>query len=252
MDWPQVRVFISSIDGEASVLGQELPTASEIIPTVGIPFPGETTRSLLILGGSKSGKSTFAENLAEIARAHFASPVYYLATLQAGSDSENLSRINHHRKQRQGKGFRTLEQATCLSAVAYRLVPDSIFIVECLGTWLANELFDPQLAVRREALWEKSGLRGSYTSWSNHTLHEAARHLSALYLQDLAVLRAHSRLLILVSNDVFSDILSYDKGTELWRHVLADLHNQLNDWEGHHVLEVSAGLPFLWSGHSSF
>ncbi len=59
----------------------------------------------LVIGGSGSGKSAYAEGLLE----NFTGTKYYLATLQA-EDEEAVKKVEKHRMQRQGKGFITLEQ----------------------------------------------------------------------------------------------------------------------------------------------
>ena len=55
----------------------------------------------LIFGGSGSGKSAYAEDLAVRISSV---PRYYLATM-VGCDSECQQRIARHRQQRQDKGF---------------------------------------------------------------------------------------------------------------------------------------------------
>ena len=61
--------------------------------------------TVLILGGSGSGKSAYAEETALALAGEGAK--YYLATMEAG-DGEALERVNRHRQMRKGKGFVTL------------------------------------------------------------------------------------------------------------------------------------------------
>jgi adenosylcobinamide kinase / adenosylcobinamide-phosphate guanylyltransferase len=67
-----------------------------------------TFRRILVLGGARSGKSTFAEQLA----ASLEPPVLYVATATA-SDSEMVERIALHRARRP-TDWRTLESPTSL------------------------------------------------------------------------------------------------------------------------------------------
>ena len=58
----------------------------------------------LIYGPNSSGKSVYAEDLAVKTGA----PLVYLATM-VSQNQENEKRIEKHRIQRAGKGFRTIE-----------------------------------------------------------------------------------------------------------------------------------------------
>jgi adenosylcobinamide kinase/adenosylcobinamide-phosphate guanylyltransferase len=105
----------------------------------------------LVLGGARSGKSHFAEQLA---RDSGLSRVY-LATATAGDD-EMQARIAHHRSQR-GDGWRTVEEPLALTeALARESATDRIVLVDCLTLWLSNLMHDgrdPALETRRLAEW---------------------------------------------------------------------------------------------------
>ena len=68
---------------------------------------------VLVIGGSGSGKSEFAENICMELPAE---EKRYIATMQA-FDEESRARIAKHRKARSGKGFETIEQGTHLETV---------------------------------------------------------------------------------------------------------------------------------------
>ncbi len=92
-------------------------------------------RVTLVLGGARSGKSVYGENLIGGCE----SPVY-LATAEAGhgddQDGEMAARIAEHQKRR-GPRWQTVEEpldlAGALSAHAHLPV-----LVDCLTLWLAN------------------------------------------------------------------------------------------------------------------
>lgn len=104
----------------------------------------------LILGGARSGKSTFAERLAQ---ERFRCPLY-LATAE-GTDAEMAARIAAHRARR-GAQWICIEEPLDLAQALQSGVPacDGV-LVECLTTWAANVLVKEGEAVfglRREAL----------------------------------------------------------------------------------------------------
>jgi adenosylcobinamide kinase / adenosylcobinamide-phosphate guanylyltransferase len=87
----------------------------------------------LVLGGARSGKSTFAERLvAEVAASRL-----YLATATAG-DGEMADRIARHRGRR-GAGWKTLEEPLDLiGALKAHTQADRPVLVDCLTLWLTN------------------------------------------------------------------------------------------------------------------
>lgn len=92
-------------------------------------------RSLLVIGGARSGKSRFAETLA----ARDGRAVTLMATAQAGDD-EMAARIAHHKAMRP-PGFSVVEEPLHLVANLAALAgEDRIIIVDCLTLWLTNIL----------------------------------------------------------------------------------------------------------------
>ena len=63
---------------------------------------------ILIVGGSKSGKSMAAQRIARMLAARGSCPAYYWATMEP-SDSEDEKRIARHLEARAGWGFETIE-----------------------------------------------------------------------------------------------------------------------------------------------
>jgi adenosylcobinamide kinase / adenosylcobinamide-phosphate guanylyltransferase len=92
-----------------------------------------TVRSVLVLGGARSGNSAYAQRLAE---AHGPERLY-LATATAG-DEEMATRIARHRRDR-GQGWTTLEEPLEIAAalVAHARA-GRVVVVDCLTLWLNN------------------------------------------------------------------------------------------------------------------
>ena len=95
-----------------------------------------SARSVLVLGGARSGKSAYAQSLVEAA----APERLYLATGEAG-DAEMAARIARHRAER-GPGWTTLEEPLDLAeALAANARPGRAVLVDCLTLWLSNLMF---------------------------------------------------------------------------------------------------------------
>ena len=94
---------------------------------------GGTPRSILILGGARSGKSHHAEMLG---RAHGGALVY-IATGEAG-DSEMAERIKRHRLGR-GPEWTTIEEPVELVAAMSREAgPRRFVLIDCITLWISN------------------------------------------------------------------------------------------------------------------
>lgn len=92
---------------------------------------------VLILGGSKTGKSRYAEKLAvSLAKGR----LLYLATMiPVGEGEEGAACIVRHRAQREGLGFTTIERPRGLAGLAYE--PADTLLLEDVSNLLANGLF---------------------------------------------------------------------------------------------------------------
>jgi len=86
-----------------------------------------------ITGGSRSGKSAFAETLAN----RMAGQRAYLATAQA-LDAEMVARIEKHRKDR-GASWETYEEPLAVAELLRKLSSRyDIVLLDCLTLWLSN------------------------------------------------------------------------------------------------------------------
>ncbi len=119
---------------------------------------------ILVTGGARSGKSSFAEQYA----AHLGSSGIYIATAQA-LDEEMCVRADRHRERRELSGFNweTIEESYDLCGVLSKKSDQSdqsmqsqqalpVILVDCLTLWLSNWLLhyehgdDPEGCVRGE------------------------------------------------------------------------------------------------------
>ncbi len=98
----------------------------------------------LILGGARSGKSSFAEKLAKQNETNFNAQVFYLATAQS-LDKEMSVRIEQHQLQRP-EHWGLVESPIHLGAAIEHLIfthqseheSSMTILVDCLTLWLSN------------------------------------------------------------------------------------------------------------------
>ncbi len=99
----------------------------------------------LILGGARSGKSRFAEELALASDKR----LIYIATAQ-GLDDEMQQRISHHQHQRETR-WQTIEEPITLAAtLAQYADKNTCILVDCLTLWLTNVLLAGEIIFQRE------------------------------------------------------------------------------------------------------
>jgi adenosylcobinamide kinase / adenosylcobinamide-phosphate guanylyltransferase len=88
---------------------------------------------LLVIGAARSGKSGFAQKLAE----NSGKRPLLIATAEA-HDGEMAARIDKHKAAR-GDTWRTIEEPHALARVLAReAVADTLIVVDCLTLWLSN------------------------------------------------------------------------------------------------------------------
>lgn len=163
----------------------------------------------LVIGGSGSGKSAWAEKL--LMEEPDTSRIY-LATMRPW-DEECEKKIQRHRQMREGKGFDTVE---CYGRLKSLPIPwGSSVLLECIGNLLTNVFFDRK---------------------NNGT------DMAQMVTDDIMALEKRTRTLVIVTNDIFSDGLFYGVETEAYRAVLGQVNKNLAR-AADHVTEVVYGIP---------
>lgn len=116
------------------------------------------SKVVLVTGGARSGKSRFAERLAE----GFAPLRGYLATGEPG-DAEMAKRIARHQGRR-GSDWRTVEEPLQVEQ-AIRANDDrfSVLLLDCVTLWMSNLLFRCEGGAA-EALARVESFTGSFPS----------------------------------------------------------------------------------------
>lgn len=92
----------------------------------------------LVIGGSKSGKSKYAEGLVSRIAKKNNYTKYYLATMIPFDDEDSL-RIKKHQENRINANFITIEEAYEINKI--KLDNNSIILLESITSYLLNKIF---------------------------------------------------------------------------------------------------------------
>jgi adenosylcobinamide kinase/adenosylcobinamide-phosphate guanylyltransferase len=122
------------------------------------------TKSLLVLGAARSGKSRYAQKLAETSRLK---PVL-IATAEA-HDTEMAERIARHADQRKARWTVIEEPLALADALRREASSDRIVVVDCATLWLSNLLLrDDNVSAATQGLTQSiAGLPGPVIFVSN-------------------------------------------------------------------------------------
>ncbi len=193
-----------------------------------------------VYGGSGSGKSAFAEQLVVSCGAE---RKYYVATMKVYGD-EGRRKVARHQKLREGKGFVTIEQPTCIGSAARQIQQGACgasdagarpgenpsgkcaVLLECVMNLVANEMFTPDGIV-------------------------AESDVIARIEEGLNKLFSAADDVVVVSGNVFCDGVEYDETTKSYMRALASV-NAFIARKADESFEVVAGIPLrIGSGESA-
>ena len=96
-------------------------------------------RIILVTGGSRSGKSAYAQQLAESTTGRR----IYVATCPV-IDAEMAARVKKHREARAHSAWDTIEAPLDLAGVIANAGGNDILLVDCLTLWVNNVLHEAQ------------------------------------------------------------------------------------------------------------
>ncbi len=166
----------------------------------------------LVLGGTRSGKSRYAEKQAIAS----AKEVVYIATAKV-SDGEMQQRIDLHRQQRL-QHWKTVEESVHLAGTIKKHAQNNNYLlVDCLTLWLSNIMFDKNGEFQQQQLeTEKQALLDVLVDFSGH--------------------------IILVTNELGLGLVAMDKMTRQFVDEAGLLHQQIAALSDK-VVMVTAGLP---------
>ena len=190
---------------------------------------------VLVVGGSGSGKSSYAEKVTvslaqesvkEITKSENTSlsdfklniaKKYYLATMQV-FDDEGRKKVDRHRNLRNGKGFFTIEQPVRISSALEKMEDgDRAVLLECISNLTANEMFSEKKTMTEIQVTEN-------------------------VIRDIKMLKEQTNHLVVVSNNIFEDGITYDETTTKYIRAMGKINQKLAALADR-VVEVVAGIP---------
>lgn len=181
----------------------------------------------LILGGSGSGKSAFAENYV---CEHFdKDKKIYLATMQI-FDSEGEKKVDRHRQMRAGKGFLTMEIPFGITDSQISGLKDQVLLLECMSNLTANLMF------------QDCHLEEKYRNMTDEERQEWKQDLVEKIGMEITKISNNCKHLVIVSNNVFEDGITYDLLTESYIEILGRVNQQLAKISDE-VYEVIVSIP---------
>lgn len=191
---------------------------------------------ILVVGGSGSGKSACAEQIA--VKAGDGGSLFYLATMQI-YDAEGEKKVARHRKLREGKGFCTIEQPQNLAEAVRKIeevgnllypgteteisMKKAAALLECMSNLVANEMFpagEPQ---------------------------RTADMVAEKIIREVKLIQEKLKELVIVTNNVFEDGILYDPSTVEYNKALGAVNARLAAMADT-VVEVVVGIPVVLKG----
>lgn len=196
----------------------------------------------IVTGGSGSGKSEYAEQTAVQCRNRTGGTLWYLATMRIWDD-EGRKRVERHRRMRAAKGFETIERYTGLETLelretfeelnpagldaeqetdslkyweSRRVVQKQVLLLECMSNLVLNEFYDQENGAEERIL------------------------------QGIKHLQKQCGDLIIVTNEIFSDGVTYEPESERYIELLGRINRELGQMADS-VTEVVYGIPLAVS-----
>ena len=169
---------------------------------------------VLVVGGAKSGKSMFAQNLSKSLNESLKNPIsgqldgeierevgklYYVATMNP-YDLEDLKRIENHLREREGYGFNTIEETLNMSKVSSLIKEEDTVLIDSITSLVTNYMFQGK---------------------------DFFKEVSEDILSGILEIISAAGDIVIVSDYLFSDSIQYDCYTESFRKEIGIINRKL-------------------------
>jgi len=203
-------------------------------------FGGRLSKSfILILGGARSGKSRFAQQMAK----GLGEKILFVATGQS-LDEEMALRIEEHKRMRP-KNWRTLEiDVRVGQRLEGQIGGAEVVLLDCLSLLVSNVILNPSLPLSLRA--ERSNLlalrAGSMKNLERIDFAEAEKQVMTEVKELIKCINKHKGIFIVVSNEVGLGLVPENKLGRVYRDLLGKA-NQLLAQHADEVYFMVSGIP---------
>jgi adenosylcobinamide kinase/adenosylcobinamide-phosphate guanylyltransferase len=175
---------------------------------------------ILVTGGSRSGKSRYAQEAAEL----YPPPRHFIATCRV-CDREMEDRVEKHREARGSADWHTIEQPLNLLDALSNAEGSSVILIDCLTLWINNLLYEAKS-------------RGE---------HPTAENIAEECQRVLVACRPMSGVIIFVTGEVGMGIVPDNPLARLYRDCVGTC-NQMVAAAADTVTLVTCGIPLALKG----
>lgn len=173
---------------------------------------------VLLVGGSKSGKSMAAQRYAKRLE-NVEGSLYYVATMNP-YDDEDLKRIENHIEERKGWGFTTIEKCHDIKEILFKVNSNDTVLIDSITSLVTNEMFP------------KSGFLSE---------------VSDKIISEIEFITNKVENSVIVTDYLFSDGIIYDEYTDSFRRELGNINISLASIADI-VIEFSFGNEIIHKG----
>ena len=207
---------------------------------------------IFITGGARSGKSSFAEKLAEeiFKNTNNKQKIAYIAT-GVPIDNEFKKRISIHKKNRRNI-FETYEEDIYIDKqLSSILSKHKVLLIECLTTWLGNLYYNKEIDRIKEAnriidniinFLDISKNNKTNTSKLITYLDKKGKNKFDLPIKKLLKLNNKDKIVIFVSNEIGMGIVPDNKISRDYRDLLGKINQKIANY-ANLVYFTCSGIP---------
>ena len=178
-----------------------------------------SSKIILVTGGSRSGKSKYAEGLYE-----GLDDVLYIATAII-TDEEMRDRVTFHQKSR-NQNWTTVEQYKRLDEIVASY-PEKNILLDCVTVMVTNLMFEIDTDIEE---------------MSRDQMDELEESMLKKFKLLIDTVRGNGKNIVLVTNEVGCGLVPEYKLGRIFRDVAGKINQQLATWSDE-VFLVACGLP---------